>query len=195
MYWFGLNLWAGREGTHRVCAAGGLRRMQEACVPRSVEFCMRTWFCPSGETQPRCPVSGPIASRLFTLGKTARISDLMWKEALVDDLVSPAAQWPEDVFFLTYTGPFNLLLYWDLFDFTYHYHNDMLVESRASHGLCTVPTTNVIKLNYQGLSLGLLEINCSITFVICEPLTAKNHSQHRPMVNFKQIIQGTSYCD
>lgn len=149
---------------------------------------MRTWFWPSGETHPCCPVSGPSASRLFALCKTARISELIWKEALVDDLVLPAAQWPEDVFLLTYTGAFNLLLYWDLFGFTYYYHNDMLVESRASCGLCAVPTTNVIRLNYQGLSLGLLEINCSITFVICDPLTATKHSQHRPMVNFKQII-------
>jgi len=91
-------------------------------------------------------------------------------------------------FLLMYAGAFNFLLYWDLFDFTYHYHNDMLVESRATHRLRTVNTTNVIRLNYQGLSLGLLEINCSITFVIYEPLTATKHSQHRPMVNFKQII-------
>lgn len=79
--------------------------------------------------------------------KLPELSDLTWKEALVDDLVLPAAQWPKYVFLLTYTGAFNLLLYWALFDFTYHYHNDMLVESRANHGLCTVPTSNVIRLN------------------------------------------------
>lgn len=115
--------------------------------PCSVKFGMRMWFCPSGETHPCWPVSELIANRLLALCQTARISDLIWKEALVDDLVLPAAQWPKYVFLLTYTGAFNLLLYWALFDFTYHYHNDMLVESRANHGLCTVPTSNVIRLN------------------------------------------------
>lgn len=115
--------------------------------PCSVKFSMRMWFCPSGETHPCWPVSELIANRLLALWQTARISDLTWKEALVDDLVLPAAQWPKYVFLLTYTGAFNLLLYWALFDFTYHYHNDMLVESRANHGLCTVPISNVIRLN------------------------------------------------
>lgn len=164
--------------------------MQKACVQVHV-LLNSVWGCNS------VPLVRHTLSTLFQdllqtdyslCAKTARISDLIWKEALDDDLVLPAAQWPEDVFFLIYTGAFNLLLYWDLFDFTYHYHNDMLVGSRASHGLCTVHTTNVIRLNYQGLSLGLLEINCSITFVICEPLTITQHSQNRPMVNFKQII-------
>lgn len=168
------------KGSILVCEqvgpAGGLPGMQEACV--QAHALLRTWLCPSDETHLHRPVSGSIANRLFTLCKTARIGDLIWKDALVDDLVLPAAQWPKDVFLLTYTGTFNLLLYWDLFDFFYDYHYDMLVESRAGHGLCTVPATNVIRLNYQGLSLGLLEITGSIRFVICEPLTATKHSQH-----------------
>lgn len=32
MYWFGLNLWSGREDTGRACTAGGLPRAQEVCV-------------------------------------------------------------------------------------------------------------------------------------------------------------------
>lgn len=113
----------------------------------SVKFSMRMWFCPSGETHPCCPVSELTATKMLALCHTARITDLIWKEALVDDLVLPAARWLKYVFLLTYTGAFNLLFYWALFDFTYHYHNDMLVESRANHGLCTVPTTNIIRLN------------------------------------------------
>lgn len=56
----------------------------------------------------------------------------MWKEALVKDLVLPAAPWPEDVFLLTYAGAFNHLLLWDVLDFTYHYHNDMLEEAELT---------------------------------------------------------------
>lgn len=125
------------------------RFTQEVCVHVHA-VSNSVWGCDSvllGETLPCCLVSELIANRLLALCQTVRISDLIRKEALINDLVLPAAQWPKYVFLLMYTGAFNLLLYWALFDFTYHYHNDMLVESRANHGLCTLPTSNVIMLN------------------------------------------------
>lgn len=146
MQWFGLNLWSGREDICRACTAGGSHRRSEfmsmLCQIQHEDVILSLW----GDTS-WLPCFKAHCKQAVCSVPAARISDLIWKEALVDDLVLPAAQWPKYVFLLTYTGAFNLLLYWALFDFTYHYHNDMLVESRANHGLCTVPTSNVIRLN------------------------------------------------
>lgn len=100
-----------RQGGH-VQGMHSRRFTQELCVHVHA-VSNAVWGCdsvPLGETLPRCPVSELIANRLLALCQTARISDLIWKEALVDDLVLPAARWTQYVFLLMYTGAFNLLL-------------------------------------------------------------------------------------
>lgn len=117
-YQFGQNLWAGREDTHRdweiTCSTGGLPRMKEAHLGTTqVSALLNSVWGHESDLLVRHILSDRFqdllhTNRPFTLCRSARISDLIWKGVPVDDFVLPEAHWPEDVFLLTYKEAFNL---------------------------------------------------------------------------------------